>query len=169
MTTSMQTRVEGNEYVLERTFNAPKSLVFQAFTDPEHLKNWWGPRGWTLTECTVDLRPGGFWHYCMKCEDPNQGDFYGMESWAKAVYGEIRPEDYLSYTDFFSDSEGTVNEELPSSLVMTSFEELDGSTKVVSRSRYGSPEALQTVLDMGMEQGIRETWDRLEEHLASKA
>ncbi|OXM13351.1 SRPBCC domain-containing protein [Paenibacillus herberti] len=169
MTSNMIMRVEGNELVLERTFQAPKSLVFKAFTEPEQLKQWWGPRGWTVTECTLDLQPGGFWHYCMKCVDENLGDFFGMESWGKGVYEEVRPEEYFSYTDYFSDAEGMVNKELPSSFIMTTFKEQDGATKVLNRSRYGSPEELQTVLDMGMEEGIRQTWDRLEEYLAARS
>ncbi|MVN85571.1 SRPBCC domain-containing protein [Deinococcus sp. HMF7620] len=153
------------ELVLERTFAAPPELVFAAFTQPEHLRQWWGPRGWTLTHCTVDLRPGGRWHYCMKCVDPAQGDFYGMESWGLGIYQEIEAPGRLVYTDYFSDAEGTINEELPTTQSILTFEEVDGQTRVVSRSVYATPEALKTVMDMGMLQGITETWDRLAEYL----
>ncbi|WP_379137427.1 SRPBCC domain-containing protein [Paenibacillus sp. sgz500958] len=165
MTNKMITRVEGLELVLERVFNAPRELVFKAFSEAEHLKHWWGPRGWSVPYCTVDFRPGGVWHYCMKCEDEKQGDFYGMESWGKAVYGEISEPEQFLYTDYFSDAEGNVNTELPSSGITMIFEEHGGVTKLISKSSYESPEALQTVLDMGMEQGISETWDRLDEYL----
>ncbi|MNH94781.1 hypothetical protein D3C81_1445810 [compost metagenome] len=167
MSSSMISKVEGLEFVLERVFDAPRALVFKAFTEAEHLKQWWGPRGWILTVCNVDLRPEGIWHYCMKCIDENQGVFFGMESWAKAVYKEIVAGEKIVYLNYFSDAEGNEAEGMPSSSNTLTFEEYEGRTKVISRSRYDSAEALQTVLDMGMEQGITETWNRLSEHLQS--
>ncbi|MDT3425364.1 uncharacterized protein YndB with AHSA1/START domain [Paenibacillus forsythiae] len=167
MPNEMITRVEGQELVLERVFDAPRELVFKAFSEAEHLKHWWGPRGWTLPVCSIDFRPGGVWHYCMKCVDEKQGDFYGMESWGKAVYREIAAPERIVYTDYFSDAEGNVAEGMPSSDITMEFIEQDGKTKVISRGRFESAEALKTVMDMGMEQGITETWDRLEEYLAT--
>ncbi|WP_405155586.1 SRPBCC domain-containing protein [Paenibacillus sp. FSL K6-0108] len=151
--------------VLERVFDAPRELVFSMFKEPEHLQRWWGPRGWTIPVCNVDFRPGGIWHYCMKCEDKSQGDFYGMESWGKAVYKEIVEPERIVYTDYFSDAEGNTDESLPSTEVTMQFIDLGGKTKIVNRSEYVSAEALQTVMDMGMLQGITETWDRLAERL----
>jgi uncharacterized protein YndB with AHSA1/START domain len=157
-----------NVLVLEREFNAPRELVFRMFKEAEHLKHWWGPSGWELPVCTVDFQPGGVWHYCMKCVDKNQGDFFGMESWGKAVYGEIVEPEKIVYTDFFSDAEGNVNEELPSTEVTLLFVDLDGGrTKLINRGVYASAESLQTVLDMGMLQGISQTWDRLDARLES--
>ncbi|OME91332.1 MULTISPECIES: SRPBCC domain-containing protein [Paenibacillus] len=168
MTNQMITRVEGEVLVLERVFNAPRELVFKVFTDGEHLKQWWGPRGWEVTVSNMDFRPGGSWHYCMKCLDKNQGDFYGMESWGKSVYQEIEEPEKIVYIDYFSDAEGNIAEGMPATTVTMSFEEQDGKTKLISRAVYESPEALKTVLDMGMEEGITQTWDRLEEYLATK-
>ncbi|OXM85603.1 SRPBCC domain-containing protein [Paenibacillus rigui] len=167
MANPMLTRVEGNELILERVFDAPRELVFQAFSEAEHLKHWWGPRGWTLTVCNVDFRPGGIWHYCMKCIDENQGSFFGFESWGKAVYEEIIEGEKIVYVDFFSDAEGNQVEGMPSSHITMTFIEQDGKTKLVSRAQYASAEALKSVMEMGMEQGIKETWDRLAEHLQS--
>jgi uncharacterized protein YndB with AHSA1/START domain len=165
MSNKMITKVEGQELILERVFDAPRELVFKAFSEAEHLKHWWGPRGWTVTVCTVDFRPGGIWHYCMKCIDKNQGDFYGYESWGKAVYREIIEGEKISYVDYFSDAEGNEAEGMPSSQITMTFVEYEGKTKLVSRAQYASAEALKAVLEMGMEQGITETWDRLAEHL----
>jgi uncharacterized protein YndB with AHSA1/START domain len=167
MSSKMLTKVEGNELILERVFDAPRELVFKAFSDAEHLKHWWGPRGWTLTVCNVDFRPGGIWHYCMKCMDKNQGDFYGMESWGKGVYREIVAAEKIEYTDYFSDAEGNEAEGMPATDVTLTFLEHEGRTKLINRARYASPEALKQVMDMGMEQGITETYDRLDEHLQS--
>ncbi len=163
---NMTTKVEGNVITLERVFNAPRELVFKAFSEAEHLKHWWGPRGWELTVCHIDFRPGGIWHYCMKCVDQNQGDFFGYESWGKAVYNAIVSNESIEYVDYFSDAEGNENSEMPSTLVRLTFEEAgEGKTRLINQGTYVSEEALKAVIDMGMEQGVTETWDRLGEHL----
>lgn len=163
---SVQSRVENDRVlVLERIFDAPRELVFKMFSEAEHLKHWWGPNGWEVPVCRIDFKPGGIWHYCMKCMDPNQGDFYGMESWGKAIYKEINEPEAIFYTDYFSDAEGNINEELPSTEVKVEFIDLEGKTKLVNYAEYVSAEALKTVMDMGMLQGITETWDRLEKRL----
>lgn len=161
------TRVDGKEFSLERVFDAPRELVFKAFTEAEHLKHWWGPRGWILSECKVDFREGGVWHYCMKCVDPNLGDFFGMEAWGKGVYLQIVPDEKIVYMDYFSDAEGNEPEGMPAGEVTLIFEDHEGKTKVTNRSKYADEESLKTVIDMGMEQGITETWDRLAEHVES--
>ncbi|TCS92610.1 SRPBCC domain-containing protein [Hazenella coriacea] len=167
MSNKMISKVEGRELILERVFDAPRELVFKAFSEAEHLKHWWGPRGWTLTVCNIDFRPGGIWHYCMKCIDENQGDFYGNESWGKAIYKEIVEAEKIAYVDSFSDAECNEVEGMPECEITMTFVEHEGKTKLVCRTQYASAEALKTVLDMGMEQGITETWDRLAEHLQS--
>lgn len=168
MANPMITRVEGQMLVLERMFNAPRELVFKVFSDADHLKQWWGPRGWEVTVSEIDFRPGGEWYYCMKCMDKNQGDFYGMESWGKSVYQEIEEPDKMVLIDYFSDAEGNITEGMPAATTTISFVEWNGKTKLISRTVYESEAALKTVLEMGMEEGISQTWDRLEEYLASK-
>lgn len=69
----------------------------------------------------------------MKCEDKNQGDFYGMESWGKALYKEITVPEQVIYTDGFSDAEGNISKDLPETLVQLDFIVLDGQTKLVNR------------------------------------
>ena len=160
-------KVEGPELIMEREFKAPRGLVFRTFSEAEHLKQWWGPRGWTLTVCEIDFRPGGVWHYCMKCVDENQGDFYGVESWGKAIYKEIEAPEKIVYVDYFSDADGNEAEGMPAPLITMSFIEQNGYTKLISRALYDSAEALKAVLDMGVEQGMGQTLDRLEEHLQS--
>ncbi|RXZ78796.1 SRPBCC domain-containing protein [Paenibacillaceae bacterium] len=165
----MTFKVDGPVLIMERVFDAPRELVFEAHSSAEHLKHWWGPRGWVLSACTVDFRPGGIWHYCMKCIDSNQGDFFGFESWAKAVYKEIVPSEKIVYTDYFSDAEGNEAEGMPSSDAEMTFVQLENNkTKIITRSKYDSEEALKKVIEMGMEQGISETSDRLEEYLQTQ-
>lgn len=168
-TNATVSRVENDRVlVLERVFDAPRELVFQMFKEPEHLKHWWGPRGWELPVCNVDFRPGGAWHYCMKCVDQNQGEFYGMESWGKSVYKDIVEHEKIVMTDYFSDAEGNTNDNLPATVATLEFIDLgNGKTKLVNRAEYVSAEALKTVMDMGMLQGVTETWDRLGERLQS--
>src|SRR5688572_22943410 len=90
---------ESKELVLTRVFDAPRELVFQAWTEPEHLKRWWGPNGFTLPYCTVDLRPGGAIHFCMRSPD-------GFEIWSKGIYREIVPPERFVSTNYFSDEQG---------------------------------------------------------------
>ncbi|UQN09823.1 SRPBCC domain-containing protein [Deinococcus sp. QL22] len=167
--TAMTSRVEaGTDLILERVFRAPRPLVFAAFSTPEQLSQWWGPRGWELPVCTVDFRPGGRWHYCMKCVDETQGEFYGMESWGLGIYQDIEAPARIVYTDYFSDAEGQINAELPPTLSTLTFEEVEGGTKVTNRGSYATAAALQTVMDMGMLHGITQTWDRLAEYLEAQ-
>ena len=161
------THIEGNSLTLEREFDAPRDLVFEAFTDCRHLVHWWGPHGWDVPVCRMDFREGGSWLYCMKCVDEGQGKFFGMEAWGKAVFGSIDAPNTYSYTDYFTDAEGTVNPDLPATEAVNEFIDLGGRTKVISRSSYSTPEALKTVLDMGMLEGVKQTWDRLAAHLGA--
>lgn len=154
-------RVEGKELFLERIFNAPRELVFKAFSEAEHLKRWWGPKGWSLPVCNIDFRPGGVWHFCMKCTDESQ-DYYDQESWGKAVFHEIVPPERIVYVDSFSDAEGNIIKDMPETLITMTFVEHEGKTKLLSHAQYASAEALKTVLDMGMLEGISETWDNLD-------
>lgn len=168
-TSTMVSRVEHDkELILERVFNAPPELVFEVFSTAEHLRHWWGPRGWEVPYCTVDFQPGGRWHYCMKCVDSSQGDFYGMESWGLGIYREIDAPGRIVYTDYFSDAEANINESMPPTLATLTFEPVEGGTKVVNRATYSSAEGLKTVMDMGMLQGVAQTWDRLAEYLVTQ-
>ena len=145
-------------FVMERVFDAPRELVFEAFSNPEHLKYWWGPKGWTLPVCEVDFRPGGVWLYCMR--GPN-----GEESWGKATYGDIKPPEKIVYTDNFVDRDGNVLANTPQMQITVTFEALEDKTRVINRAVFGSVEELDTVLKMGMAEGANQTWDRLEAFL----
>ena len=90
-----------------------------------------------------------------------------MESWGKGVYSEIIEPEKIVYTDYFSDAEGNMNDSMPSTNISLEFVDLDGKTKLINRAEYVSAESLKTVMDMGMLQGITETWDRLNELLES--
>jgi uncharacterized protein YndB with AHSA1/START domain len=153
-------------YVMERVFDAPRELVFEAYSTAEHLKNWWGPKGWTLPFCEVDFRPGGTWLYCMKGPVGSE-DGEMMESWGKAVYQEIIEPERIVYKDTFVDSDGSRVEGTPEMLITVEFVEEKGKTRLISKTLFESAEQLQQVLEMGMEQGFSETLDRLEAYLAN--
>ena len=89
------------EFTLTRTFDAPRALVFQAWTQPEHLKRWWGVQGCAIGKCEVDLRPGGKFHYCMQMQN-------GMDIWGIFTYREIAPPDRLVFTNSISDAQGNI-------------------------------------------------------------
>ncbi|MDX2086871.1 MAG: SRPBCC family protein [Kofleriaceae bacterium] len=82
------------EILLKRTFNAPRHLVFEAMTKPEHVRRWWCMEGCTMEVCDIDLRVGGAWRYVMKAPDGNVIAFRG-------VYSEISPPERLVHTEIF--------------------------------------------------------------------
>jgi uncharacterized protein YndB with AHSA1/START domain len=158
-TTTTVTRPSEREFVMERLFDAPRELVWQAWTKPEHLVHWWGPKGWTLPVCKIDFRPGGIWHYCMRGPA-------GEESWGKAVYREIVEPERIVYLDTFADEEGNPVEGMPEMVITVTFEALEGKTKVTAHAQFASAADLESVLAMGMVEGLTQTWDRLEAYLA---
>jgi uncharacterized protein YndB with AHSA1/START domain len=86
-------------FVTTRTLDAPRELVWKAFTEAERLMHWWGPKGFTMLVATLELRPGGVFHYCMRSPD-------GHEMWGKFVYREIVEPERLVYVNSFSDANG---------------------------------------------------------------
>jgi len=156
---STTSTLSDREVVMERTFDAPRELVWQAYTKAEHLIHWWGPKGWTLPVCKVDFRPGGVWHYSMRGPA-------GEVSWGKAIYREIVEPERIVYLDIFADEVGNPIEGAPEMLITMTFEEQGGKTKLTSHTLFPSAADLEAVLKMGMEEGFTQTLDRLEEHLA---
>jgi uncharacterized protein YndB with AHSA1/START domain len=152
----------GRELRIERTFDAPRDLVWKAWTEADRLKQWWGPRSYPTTYCTVDLRVGGVWHYCMTGPE-------GQESWGKATYQEIVPPERLVFLDQFSDKDGNAAPGMPETTIKMEFVERDGKTVVTATAEYASIEDLEKLVGMGMIEGMTETWDRLEEYLAAQS
>lgn len=150
------------EFTYERVFNAPRALVFAMFGEAQHLQHWWGPTGWTLPVCDIDFRPGGVWLYCMRGPD-------GTEGWGRAVYQEIVPPERIVYQDSFADAEGNVLEGMPQMVIRIEFHDLgSGKTRVRTSTEFASVADLQQTLEMGMVEGLGQTWDRLETYLATQ-
>jgi uncharacterized protein YndB with AHSA1/START domain len=148
---------EGGDLVMERTFDAPRELVWKAFTDPTLVPRWWGPHGTTTVVEEMDVRPGGKWRYVSSAADRDDVAFYGE-------YLEVDPPASFRWT-FMFDVEGAGPQGGPET---HRFEDVGGKTKIVSIGHMGSPEVIEGALAMGMISGALETWDRLEALLAER-
>lgn len=153
------TEAAEREFVMERIFDAPRPLVFQAFSACEHLVHWWGPKGWTLPVCQMEFRPGGVWLYCMRGPA-------GEDACGKATYREIVAPERIVYTDAFADAAGNVIEEMPEMVITLIFAEHGGKTRLINRVQFASVADKEATLAMGMVEGLTQTLDRLEAYLA---
>jgi uncharacterized protein YndB with AHSA1/START domain len=121
------TDAENLELVITRFFDAPRDLVFKAWTDPEHLVRWWGPKGFTSTMIgKIDLRPGAPYRIHMRGPD-------GDDHWSQGVYREIVEPERLVFAGYWADAEGKPKG--PESTVTVTFEDLSGKTRLTLRQR----------------------------------
>lgn len=141
------------EIVLTRDFDAPRHLVFDAFSRPELLRRWFGPRGWSLIVCEVDLKVGGGFRFVLRSPD-------GVDMGMRGVYREIVPPERSVHVESFDDFPGE-------SLVTAGFVEQDGKTTLTATVVYPSREVRDAVIQSGMEHGAAESYDKLAELLAS--
>jgi uncharacterized protein YndB with AHSA1/START domain len=153
--TLMVTTPSPREVVLTRVFDAPRHLVYEAMTRPELLKRWFGPHGWSLVVCEVDLRVGGAWRFVLEGPD---GRSMGMGG----EYREIVPGERTVHTESFDDYPGD-------SVVTVVLTEHDGRTTLTGTMLYESQEVRDAVVESGMEHGAAETYDRLAELLPTVA
>ena len=160
------------EFVISRVFDAPRELVWKAFTEPQRMKEWWGPTGVTITKSEMDLRPGGSYHYAMRTPD-------GNTMWGKFVYREITPPSRMVLVSSFSDETGGVTRHpmaptWPLEMLSTfSFEEEGGKTRFTVRwSPLNASEEERATFVAGhasMQQGWGGTLDKLAAYLAKAA
>ena len=142
------------EVKMVRVFDAPRAMVFDAFTRCELLKRRFGPRGFSLAVCEGDFKVGGTWRFVLRGPD-------GAEMGMRGVIREmVRPE-RLVHAESFDDYPGE-------SLVTTQFIEEAGKTTVTITVRYESKQIRDAVIASGMEHGAAETYDRLAEYLESR-
>ena len=139
------------QIVLTRVFNAPRGLVFDAFTKPDLLRRWFGPRGWSLIVCEVDFRVGGGFRFVLRSPEGNQ---MGM----RGTYRVIDAPHHSVHTESFDDLPGE-------SEVTTELTERDGKTVLTATITYTSQEIRDAVIRSGMEHGAAESYDRLAELL----
>jgi len=150
--TEMQITAEpGVQQVLTaRTFDAPRNLVFRAFTDPELLVQWLGPRQYTMTIERFDVRDGGTYRYVHADDAGNAFGFHGV------FHGEPSPDGFVQTFEF----EGAPGHVSMDTLVL---EERDGKTTVRTNSVFQSVEARDAMVQSGMAEGMNEGYDRLDE------
>jgi uncharacterized protein YndB with AHSA1/START domain len=147
------TSVKDRELIITRVFNAPRKLVYEAFTDPEQLPQWWGPKGFTITVQEIDIRPGGVWRFVMHGPD-------GVDYDNKIVYTEVVSSQKLVY------SHGGDEEDEQFQVTVT-FAEQDNKTELTMRMLFKSAAELDKVVkEYGAIEGAKSTLDRLEEQLA---
>jgi uncharacterized protein YndB with AHSA1/START domain len=161
--------VAGREFVITRTFDAPRKVVWSAWTDRDRLMQWFGPKGFKMSVATLDLRPGGVFHYSMRSPD-------GMEMWGKFVYREIVPYERIVWVNSFSDAKGGITRHpmsptWPLELLSTAtFAEREGKTAITLRwsALNATEEELRTFMAAheGMNKGWTGTFDQLAEYLA---
>ena len=155
----MAAKNEGDMGLLERSiittriFDAPRELVFEAFTDPKHLPHWWGPDGFSITIRSIDVRPGGVWRFVMHGPD-------GTDYQNRIVYDEIvRPERIIFHHD-------AGEEDIKAGCWQTTvtFEDLGGKTKLVFHALFPTAEDREKVAGYAVE-GAKQTLGRLAEYL----
>ncbi len=148
----MATKNNSNEIKISRVYDAPVKLVWEAWTDPKKAAKWWGPRGFTITTHSKELKPGGTWHYTMHGPDgtdyPNKTLYYEVEKYSKLVY-----------------DHGGYDERKPLFRVTVLFSENKGKTKMEMTMTLPTPEAARETEKFIKKAGGNSTWDRLAEYL----
>jgi uncharacterized protein YndB with AHSA1/START domain len=160
---------EKNKLVITRVFDAPRELVFKAWSEAGRLAQWWGPKGCNIEVISLEFRPGGVFHYCMSMPD-------GGEMWGKFIYHEIVEPETIVFVSSFSDREGKITRapfspswplEVLNNLTLN---EKDGKTTL---TLSGGPinatqEETKTFASFvgSMQQGFGGTFDQLAEYLA---
>jgi uncharacterized protein YndB with AHSA1/START domain len=139
-----------------RVVDAPRELVWEAWTNPEHVPQWLlGPEGWTVPVCEIDLRPGGAWHFVWRRSDGTEMEMHGE-------YREVEPPERLVHTEFWGG-------DWPETLNTLILSEEDGKTTMAQTILYPSKEARDAALATGMKKGASISFERLDEYLLSMA
>jgi uncharacterized protein YndB with AHSA1/START domain len=145
----LATNTAGREIVATRVYNAPRELVFRAWTEPQHLAQWWGPKGFTNTFHEFDMRPGGVWRFVM--HGPDGTDYQNKNVFVEVVKPERIVFDHVTW---------------PQHRVTATFEEVDGKTRLSFRMVFTSAADCDKVKGYAVE-GLEQNLDRLEAELAN--
>lgn len=141
------------EVLMTREFDAPRALVFRAYTDPDLIPRWWGPRYLTTTVDRMEVRPGGSWRFVQRAPDGTVHAFHG-------VYHLVEPPERIVQTFEYEGEPGHVL------LETVTFVDVGGRTRLTTQSIYQSLEDRDGMVASGMESGVVKSMDRLEELLA---
>jgi uncharacterized protein YndB with AHSA1/START domain len=149
---------ENSRLTVKREFAGKRQLVWDCHTKADYLDRWFAPKPLKAKTAHMDFRPGGYWHYAMIMPD-------GQAFWSRVDYQEVTPIDGYKGLDGFSDETGVVNPNMPRSRWNVTFTDSQAGTLVTTVVQYNSPDDVQKVIDMGMEQGMASTLERLDELL----
>ena len=150
--TATITTPSDREIHCERVFDAPRDRVYAAYTDPALIPEWWGPRGMTTTVDVMDVRAGGSWRFVMPGAD-------GSETGFRGTYREVTAPERIVQTFEWEGMPGHVSVET------AEFEDLGDRTRVVTTSIFHTTEERDGMLGSGMEGGLNETYQRMDELL----
>ena len=153
---------EKNTITVKREFAAKRQLVWDCHTKSELLDKWFAPKPFTTKTKSMQFKDGGHWLYAMV--DPD-----GKEYWGRVEYIKINPIDGYKSSDAFADENGDVNPNLPTATWDVTFTEKGDHTVVQTIVKYPSLEGLETVLNMGMQEGLASTLEKLDELLLTFA
>jgi len=153
-------------FAIERIFNAPVEMVWEAYTTPQYVSRWWGPHGFTTPVCKIDFKVGGRFHYCMKGPD-------GKEYWNVGEFKEIVPLKKIVSVMYMSDKDGNqvdpsgkgfaddFAKEVPDVVVFETV--AGGKTKVIFRTNH----TVESAKKYGMDEGMKQSLDKFEDVLKS--
>lgn len=169
----------GKEFVIARVFDAPRDLVWSAWTQGERLAQWWGPKGCKIRVLKLEMRPGGIFHYAMEFPEPQPFLKGESEAWGRFIYREITAPERIIFIDSFADATGAItrapfSEVWPLEVLNTmTLAEKDGKTTLTLRvypinSTTEENEAFAGIHD-SLRQGYGGTFDQLAAYLATKA
>ena len=151
-----------NTILVKREFNAPKNLVWKAWTTSEILDEWWAPKPYKCTTKTMDFRNGGFWLYNMSGPE---GDVH----WCRADFSGIKEEEVFEAADAFCDSEGVINDIHPGSHWHNAFTNAeDDKTLVTIKITYRSLEDLEKIIEMGFKEGFTAGLENLDHYISTQ-
>ena len=151
-----------NELEITRVFDAPRELVWKAWTDPEHFRQWWGPKDFTCPFCKIDFRIGGKYLFCMRSNK-------GQEYWSTGTYKEIVSNEKIVFSHSFANENGNIvpathygfeGDFLLEMEITVTFREANGKTKMILRQVGMTSSHLE-----GMDTGWNESFDKLEKSL----
>ncbi|WP_018687866.1 SRPBCC family protein [Ahrensia kielensis] len=151
-----------NTLTIKKEFAASRQQVWDCYTKSELLDKWFAPKPLTTKTSFMNFKEGGYWHYVMI--DPD-----GQEYWSRLDYETITPIENYTALDGFCDASGALNPDLPRSKWDVTFTEKSGNCLVQTIGYYNSTRALEQIIDMGMQDGMTSTLERLDELLVTLA
>jgi uncharacterized protein YndB with AHSA1/START domain len=164
--TAVVTLPTGTQILITREFDAPRPLVYRAYTEPELVARWWSGERGAVTSVESDLRVGGRWRYVMIANEGFEVAFHG-------TYREVVPNERIVATEIFEGAPGAPaysnGDETGAPVTTTSFTEADGRTTITQLVECGTKEVRDAIIGSGMEGGMQEAMDKLEQVAMSLA